>query len=51
MLIGCLPFALAFGLLFYVLTYVSVLTFQKQRKRRLRKKRDVNANLRGEQTV
>ena len=49
MAIGCIPFMLVFGLLFYVVTYFSVSTFQNQRRRRLMKRRRVD--LSGEQTV
>ena len=39
MLVGCLPFAAGFGLGFYILTYVSVATFQSRRRRHLSARR------------
>lgn len=39
MFVGCLPFAAGFGLGFYILTYVSVATFQSRRRRRLTARR------------
>ncbi|MEX3008147.1 DUF2062 domain-containing protein [Hoeflea sp. TYP-13] len=50
MLIGCLPFMLVSGLLFYVATYISVSAFQNQRRRKLMKRRG-GRDLSGEQTV
>ena len=50
MLIGCLPFMLVSGAIFYAVTYYSVSTFQTQRKRRLLKRREAR-DLSGEQTV
>lgn len=51
MLLGCLPFALGFGLLFYIVTYMSVATFQAQRRKRMLKKRAGGDNVRNGQTV
>jgi uncharacterized protein (DUF2062 family) len=50
MLIGCLPFMLVSGGIFYVITYYSVSTFQAQRRRKLLKRKG-NKSLSGEQTV
>lgn len=51
MLIGCLPFAIAFGVGFYILTYVAVATFQTRRKRRLSARRLGGDSLSDRQTV
>ncbi len=51
MLVGCLPFAAAFGIGFYILTYVSVATFQNRRRRRLNERRLGQRDLTGRQTV
>ena len=51
MAIGCIPFALAFGLGFYVITYVSVATFQSRRRRRLLRRRSGRDGLSNRQTV
>ncbi|MEM9104534.1 MAG: DUF2062 domain-containing protein [Pseudomonadota bacterium] len=50
MLIGCLPFMLIFGILFYVVTYFGVSTFQERRKRRLLKRKG-DKGLSGQQTI
>ncbi|MCP4316840.1 MAG: DUF2062 domain-containing protein [Hyphomicrobiales bacterium] len=50
MLVGCLPFMLVSGLIFYVATYCGVSRFQNQRRLRLLKRRG-GRDLSGEQTV
>lgn len=50
MLIGCLPFMLVAGAIFYTLTYYLVSTFQARRKLRLMKRRN-RRDLSGRQTV
>ena len=51
MLIGCLPFALIFGIGFYIVTYVSVSTFQSRRRRKLSARRVNRQDLSNGQTV
>lgn len=51
MLVGCLPFAIAFGVGFYILTYVSVATFQSRRRRKLSARRPGRDGLSNGQTV
>ncbi|WP_136658643.1 DUF2062 domain-containing protein [Nitratireductor sp. XY-223] len=49
MSIGCIPFMLVFGLLFYITTFISVSAFQNRRRRKLMKRRGMDFN--GKQTV
>ncbi len=51
MFVGCLPFSVAFGVGFYILTYVSVATFQSRRRRRLTARRLERGDGSGRQTV
>ncbi len=51
MLVGCLPFAIGFGVGFYILTYVSVSMFQNRRRRRLSARRPNRDDLSNSQTV
>jgi hypothetical protein len=51
MLIGCIPFAIVFGLAAYLLTYFSVVSFQAQRRRRLKRKRVAGSDISNGQMV
>ncbi|MEO4044532.1 DUF2062 domain-containing protein [Hoeflea sp. CAU 1731] len=51
MAVGCLPFALVFGVGAYLIAYLSVAAFQSQRRRRLDQKRTRRDGLSNGQTV
>ncbi len=51
MIVGCIPFAIVFGLAAYLLTYFSVVSFQAQRRRRMEKKRHARTDISNGQMV
>ncbi len=51
MAIGCIPFALVFGIGAYLITYLSVVAFQSQRRRKLLAKRSGGGGISNGQTV